>query len=160
MVYNGRQEAHVLQRPSGEKSLTCPWPVNMLEMISHSRHMSFVCSVEFREWCRIAAVGADDLSFLLIRRCLPGRVRSGRGLHRQQGEQLHRAAGLASIHTGLPLEPRHHHRHAGQEVSLCLWNGSRATWLDSCLPEGHQSANEAAGICRCVKKKRKKKDLQ
>lgn len=66
MVYNGRQEAHVLQRPSGEKSLTCPWPVNMLEMISHSRHMSFVCFVEFREWCRIAAVGADDLSFLLI----------------------------------------------------------------------------------------------
>lgn len=62
MVYDGRQEAHVLQRPSGEKSPTGSWPVNMLEILSHSRHVSFGSSVEFRDWCQwpfLACVSQD-----------------------------------------------------------------------------------------------------
>lgn len=84
---------------------------------------------------------------------LPGCIRPWRGVHRQQGEQLHRPVGAAGVHAGLPLEPRHHHRHTGQEVPVCLWDGGRAEGLDSRLPEGHQSTNEAAGICRCRKVK-------
>lgn len=52
--------------------------------------------------------------------CLPGRLRPWRGVHRQQGEQLHRPVWAAGVHAGLPLEPRHHHRDAGQEVPVCL----------------------------------------
>lgn len=82
---------------------------------------------------------------------LPGCVRPRRGVHRQQGEQLHRPVGAAAVHAGLPLEPRHHHRHTGQEVPVCLRDGGGAEGLDSRLPEGHQPTNEATGICRCEK---------
>lgn len=82
---------------------------------------------------------------------LPGCVRPRRGVHRQQGEQLHRPVGAAAVHAGLPLEPRHHHRHTGQEVPVCLRDGGGAEGLDSRLPEGHQPTNEATGICRCGK---------
>lgn len=81
----------------------------------------------------------------------PGRLRPWRGVHRQQGEQLHRPVGAAAVHAGLPLEPRHHHRDAGQEVPVCLWDGGGAEGLDRRLPAGHQSTDEATRICRCGK---------
>lgn len=82
--------------------------------------------------------------------CLLGCLCKRGSVHWEQGKQLQSPGRAPAIHTGKPLAARHHHRHPGQEIPLCLRDGGRPAGVDYHLPEGYQQADAASGIRRCV----------
>lgn len=82
--------------------------------------------------------------------CVPaaGRLRTGRGVHRVQREQLHRATGPPPERAGQPLAVRHHHSDARQEVPVRLRDRRGPERLGGRVPERHRPTDAASGVRR------------